>query len=128
MDITVTIDDERIKTMVRERIAELTGDDSRYRDTPLRQGLRRLTDEALQERMASAALTDAIKRIVGEQMDAALDKAMRAAVDTRTARMVRLGFTPDRMSDEEKVWLAGQIEAQMKRQAERAKAKEVDNG
>ena len=54
MQITVEVAEERVADLVRQRIAELFSDDARFRETGVRDLLRKIVDEAATTAVRSA--------------------------------------------------------------------------
>jgi hypothetical protein len=112
MQITVEVSEERITTLVRQRIAELFSDDSRFRDSSVRDVLRRIVDEA-----ATTAVREAQNSIAAE-LPAMAAAAVRNAVQdeikkaakrgAKTLRKLYAGFDPNGLTQEQKTWLEKQ--------------------
>jgi hypothetical protein len=113
VQITVNIDDSKVADLVRERIGELFSADSRYRETSVRDHVRRLVDDAAVAavRAASAEIAgqlpemarQAVERQVREDIQAAAKRGLQAL------RKLYAGFDPAKLTDQQRTWLVDQI-------------------
>ena len=122
MQITVEIDEKLIEEMVNRRVRELFKADDRYGNSSVSayQLVKKLTDEAVAKAITSDVLKELISKAVAEKSETALKRACEQAVDTRIQRMIRMGFKPERLTEEHKAWLMDQIEKQMDAQSKKA--------
>lgn len=113
MQITVEVAEERVADLVRQRIAELFSDDARFRETGVRDLLRRIVDEA-----ATTAVCSARDAIAAELPAIAAEAVRRAVKDDieKTAkrglgalRKLYAGFDPAKLTPEHRAWLEQQI-------------------
>ena len=113
MQITVEIDEQQLVMLVRGRIAELFSDDSRFRETSVRDLVRKIVDDAavkavVQARDAIAAelpaiATEAVRRGVIEEIGNAARRGLRVL------HKLYAGFDPHELTEEQRAWLEGQI-------------------
>jgi hypothetical protein len=118
MEITVHIPDDKIQSMVKQRLAELFGDDARYRDTSAREMVRAIVDEsavsavkAAREKVeadlptiAESAVRDAIKN----------DILLAAKRGIGALKKLFVGFDPAKLTEEQRDWLTRQLTAAAK--------------
>ena len=86
MKIQVEVDDNKIRDLVITRIYELFGDDQRFRDTGVRDLIRRVVDDAAVSavRLARDAIAgelpamaqEAVRRAIKEDMDKAAKRGL----------------------------------------------------
>ncbi len=94
MQNTVEVAEERVANLVRQRIAEPFSYDARFRETGVRDLLRRIVDEAATTAVRSAR--DAI----------AIEKATKRGLVA--LRKLYAGFDPAKLKPEQQAWLEKQ--------------------
>ena len=113
MNVTVEINEARITELVRQRIGELFSDDSRFRETPARDLIRRLTDEAAVSAIKQARdkIADELPVMAEDALRVALKADMELAAKRGTAALRKLyaGFDPAKLLPEQRAWLVKQI-------------------
>ena len=113
MQITVEVADAAIRKLVQQRIVELFGDDSRYRETGARALVRRVVDEAAVEAVRRAR--DAIAGEVDGMAEAAYREGIKLEMAGAVKRGLKAlgklwgGFDPAKLTDEQRAWLVGQM-------------------
>lgn len=113
MQITVDVNEERVADLVRQRLDELFSDDARYRDSGVRDQIRRLVDDA-----ALGAVMAARDHIAGE-LPAMANAAVRREITDEMQRAAKrglamlrklyAGFDPNKLAPEQRAWLEKQI-------------------
>lgn len=115
MEIEVTIDERRIVSLVEQRVRELFSDDSRYRESGLRDLLRGIVDDAALEAVQAARdrITSEIPAIAVTALRDAVKLEMEKAAQRGLATLKKLfvGFDPRTMTDEQRAWLQRQLVA-----------------
>lgn len=111
--ITVEVEEERIASMVRQRIGELFSDDARFRETGVRDLLRRIVDDAAVA--AVNAARDAIAAQLPEMAASAVEQAVKVDIANAAKRgmgalrKLYAGFDPTKLTAEQRAWLEKQI-------------------
>lgn len=113
MEITVTVDEEKIKNLVRERIAELFSQDSRFRETGVRELVRGIVDEAAVKAVQKArdAIADDLPKLAATAVDIAIREDIEKAAKRGIGALRKLyaGFDPTKLTPEQRAWLETQI-------------------
>jgi hypothetical protein len=115
MKITVDVDDAAITDLVRERIFELFSTDGRYRETGVRDLLRKIVDDAAVAAVSKAQ--DAIADQLPALAQGAVQDATKDAIETAAKRGVKVlkklyaGFDPAKLTPDQRAWLEKQITA-----------------
>jgi hypothetical protein len=113
MQVTVEIPEQRITDMVRQRLAELFGDDARFRDSTARDTIRRIVDEAATDAVLQArdAIAGQLPELAAEATKTAivaeLDKAAKRGLVA--LRKLYAGFDPAKLTGAQRDWLAKQL-------------------
>ena len=113
MQITVEISEVTITNLVRDRLAELFSDDSRYRATMVRDALRRIVDDAalIAVKNARDAIADKLPELASVAVERAIkndiEKAAKRGIDA--LRKLFAGFDPNKLTLEQRLWLENQI-------------------
>jgi len=113
MLITVDVSEQQIERLVRERIAELFSNDSRFRETGVRELLRRIVDETAVQavRLARDGIMAELPAMASESVRLAvkddIDKAAKRGLGV--LRKLYAGFDPSKLTNEQRAWLEKQI-------------------
>jgi hypothetical protein len=118
MEIIVTIPDDKIQQMVKQRLVELFGDDARYRETSAREMVRAIVDES-----AVAAVRSAREKVEAD-LPVIAEVAVREAIknDIMLAakrgigalKKLFVGFDPAKLTEDQRDWLTRQLTAAAK--------------
>ena len=113
MNITVEISEELVGNLVRQRIDELFNDDPRYRETGVRELLRRIVDETATTAVRSAreAIANELPAIASEAVHRAVKEDIEKAAKRGLAALRKLyaGFDPSKLTPAQRAWLEKQI-------------------
>lgn len=113
MKITVDVPESQVENLVKQRIAELFSDDSRYRETGVRELVRKIVDDA-----AVSAVQEAQKSMSAKfpaLAEAAVTCATQEAIASAAKRGLKAlsklydGFDPAKLTTEQRAWLERQI-------------------
>src|SRR3990167_8609732 len=105
MKIEVDIDEGKLRELVVQRIEELFSNDARYRDTPVRDMVRRLVDEsavaAIQQ--ANVNMSASLPALAAVAVERALQDDITAAAKRGLAVLRKLyaGFDPSKLTPEQ---------------------------
>lgn len=113
MQITVEVDESKIADLVRERIEELFSLDTRYRETGVREMVRKIVDDAAVNAVSQAEKSieadlpamaaEAVRRETENEIGLAAKRGMRAL------QKLYAGFDPKKLTPEQRAWLESQI-------------------
>lgn len=113
MQITVDVSEDRVTQLVRQRIAELFSDDARFRDTGVRDVLRRIVDDAAVAavRAARDSIAAELPALAAEAVRHAVEADIQAAARRGLGALRKLyaGFDPARLTTEQRTWIERQI-------------------
>jgi hypothetical protein len=104
---------------------ELFSDDARFRESPVRSMIRRITDEVACEAVKQARAKIEIE--LPAMAETILREEIRAGMRKEAAKMVRdmrklySGFDPARLSEQERAWVLVQAEKRGAKEPEDAK-------
>lgn len=118
ISISVSVPVKRLQDFMRERVAELFGADARYRQTGVRDMIRRSVDSAAEHAVADAlraelpGLPALVCKAVRQALEAAVTDSARKAAREATAEWRKLGLDPARMTLEQLEWARGVMEKQ----------------
>lgn len=113
MRITVEVPEEKVELLVRNRIAELFCSDSRFRETGVRELVRKIVDDSAVAAVRSA--TESIKTKLPAMASEAVNAATRNAIQDAAKRGLKAlsklyaGFDPSKLTVEQRAWLESQI-------------------
>ena len=113
MQITVEVDESKIADLVRERIAELFSQDARYRETGVREEVRRIVDGAAVKAVSQAEKSieaelpamaaEAVRRETENEIGLAAKRGLKAL------SKLYAGFDPKTLTPDQRAWLETQI-------------------
>lgn len=113
MQITVEVPEDRVASLVRQRIDELFSNDARFRETGVRDLVRSIVDETATTAVKSARdaiaaelpamATEAVKRAVKDDIEKAAKRGLGAL------RKLYAGFDPAKLTPEQRSWVEKQI-------------------
>jgi hypothetical protein len=118
MQVTIEIDERRFRDLAQARMDELFSDDARFRESPVRSMIRRITDDVAVEAVKQARakieieLPAMAETILREEIREAMRRESKAHV--REMRKLFGGFDPAKLSEQERAWVlsqAGKISA-----------------
>ncbi len=109
MQVTLEIDERRFRDLAQARMDELFSDDARFRESPVRSMIRRITDDVAVEAVRQARLKIEIE--LPAMAETILREEIRAGMHREAAKMVRdmrklySGFDPAKLSEQERAWV-----------------------
>jgi sRNA-binding carbon storage regulator CsrA len=125
MQVTLEIDERRFRDLAQARMDELFSDDARFRESPVRSMIRRITDDVAVEVVRQARAKIEIE--LPAMAETILREEIRAGMRKEAAKMVRdmrklySGFDPARLSEQERAWVLVQAEKRGAKTPEDAK-------
>jgi hypothetical protein len=114
MQVTLEIDERRFRDLAQARMDELFSDDARFRESPVRSMIRRITDDVAVEAVRQAR--ERIEIELPAMAETILREEIRAGMRKEAAKMVRdmrklySGFDPAKLSEQERAWVLVQAE------------------
>ena len=113
MQITVEVNEGQIRALVKERIAELFSQDSRYRETAVREHVRKIVDDAAiaAVRGAEEAIAADLPAIAAEAVLRETENEIGLAAKRGLKALSKLyaGFDPSKLTPEQRAWLETQL-------------------
>ena len=112
MQVTLEIDERRFRDLAQARMDELFSDDARFRESPVRSMIRRITDDVAVEAVRQARakieieLPAMAETILREEIREAMRRESKAHV--RDMRKLYSGFDPARLSEQQRAWVLDQ--------------------
>jgi hypothetical protein len=112
MQVTLEIDERRFRDLAQARMDELFSDDARFRESPVRSMIRRMTDEVACEAVKHARekieieLPAMAATILREEIRARMQ--MESAKIVRDVRKLYSGFDPAKLTEQERAWVLDQ--------------------
>ena len=125
MQVTLEIDERRFRDLAQARMDELFSDDARFRESPVRSMIRRITDDVAVEAVRQAR--ERIEIELPAMAETILREEIRAGMRKEAAKMVRdmrklySGFDPAKLSEQERAWVLVQAEKRGVKEPEDAK-------
>ena len=112
MQVTLEIDERRFRDLAQARMDELFSDDARFRESPVRSMIRRITDDVAVEAVRQARakieieLPAMAETILREEIREAMRRESKAHV--RDMRKLYSGFDQARLCEQQRAWVLDQ--------------------
>jgi len=125
MQVTLEIDERRFRDLAQARMDELFSDDARFRESPVRSMIRRITDDVAVEAVRQAR--ERIEIELPAMAETILREEIRAGMRKEAAKMVRgmrklySGFDPAKLSEQQRAWVLDQTAKRAAKEPEDAK-------
>ena len=123
MQIVLEVDERRFRDLAQARMDELFSDDARFRESPVRSMIRRITDDVACEAVRQARAKIEIE--LPAMAETILREEIRAVMHREAARTVRDmrklygGLDPSKLTEKERAWV---LEEKARRSAQTPEA------